>query len=128
MSCDTCEQSRSIDIEHDRGDRLAVTLIIDPAEPGVEEANAALLELLEGATWDGQVRETSTSAVLADFDMTVDIDDDVLTAIGVILDTDDFTSSCVFDFQATLTDGGTLTFLGGSTITVIGDVTRTTGS
>lgn len=128
MDCDSCEQSRSIDIEHDRGDRLSVTLIVDPAD---HDGNEALIDLLPHTPdgWAGQVRATADSdAVLGEFEFSVEIEGDVLTVVGVIIDTDDFTTSAVFDFQATLDDGGTLTFLGGSTITTVGDVTRVTGS
>lgn len=134
MICDTCEQSRSIHPEHDRGDRFSVTLIFDPAD---EDGNAALIALLEDAEWAGQVKADPTDDdPLAEFEFTVGTEeigsgDDaraVLTVVGLILDTDDFATTSHFDFQATPTGGGDITFLGGSTITVIGDVTRVTGS
>ena len=123
---DTCDLPRGIHPDHPRGDRFWASVVLDPAD---DPANAELIELLDGAEWAGQVRSTvDSTTVLAEFDFTVDVVDGVLTAVGIILDTDDFETSNVFDFQATPTGGGSITFLAGSTITVIGDVTRVTGS
>lgn len=123
---DDCDLSRSIHPEHPDGDRFWASITIDPAD---DEANADLVDLLADAEWAGQVRATASSdEVLGEFEFTVDLTEGVLTVVGLILDTSDFATSNVFDWEATPPGGGPVTFFAGSTITLISGVTRVEGS
>lgn len=111
-----------------RGDRLAIPVEILGTDSA---ADAARLAAWTGADWLAQVRATHDSVdVVAEFEVTEVIEDDLGLWTFVIEDTDalEVGETYVFDFQIASGGLAPYTYFPGSTIYVAADVSREVGS